>query len=278
MAASVITAIQISDFLENGINGYGWVFPLVIAFILIVLALTSNAEIPDKAISEATFSEPVSPQHSFSPSLPSDDLVNLVTDTIQSLAMVIRNEFARINPRLISVHPSLSSFVGPRTRSLVISYCAVFIAFNSNLKFASRSKQLRKARDLIVEDICRTEAVRLSTELDSDDRRIESMNSRSANDSMLRNELKESNAGIVFVLRTNLNRDLRELEAAGRLAISSIEQGTSDGLLSLCAALRRFMLGDKTMTPEELNHEYGPLVKSWIALAQDQLSKESPGT
>lgn len=200
-------------------------------------------------------------------------LTNLVTDTIQSLAIVIRNELARINPSLASIHPALNAPFGPKTRSLLISYRMVFIAFNSNLKFSSRSKQLRKARDLIVEDICRTEAVRLSAELDSDERRIESMNTRS----MLRNELKGLNAAKITLVRTTLNSDLQELEVAGRLAISSIKQGTPDGLLSLGEALRRFMLGDKKITPEQFNLEYGSLIKSWIALALDQLSKDSPG-
>lgn len=279
-AASVIAAIQIFDFLENGINGHGWVFPIAISAALIVIALTSNDnnEIASRANLETTPHELTSTRFSIPPAQSHGNLTNLVIDSVQSLARIIRNELARINPGLASVHPSLNAHVGPRTRSLIISYCMVCIAFNSNQQFSSRSKSLQVARDLMIEDVCRNEASRLSAELDSDEHRIESMNSRSANDSMLRNELKGLNAAKITLLRTTLNNDLQELEVAGRLAISSIEQGTSDGLLSLYAALRRFILGDKTMTPEEFNHEYGPLVKSWIALAQDQLSKESPGT
>lgn len=280
IAASVIAAIQLSDFLENGINSYGWVFPIAIAAALIVIALTSNdnEEIASRGNLETTPHELISTRCSIPPSQSHGNLTNSVIDTVQSLARIIRNELVRINPGLASVHPSLNALVGPRTRSLIISYCMVFIAFNSNQQFFSRSKLLRVARDLMVEDVCRNEAARLSAELDSDEHRIESMNSRSANDSMLRNELMGLNAAKITLLRTTLNNDLQELEVAGRLAISSFEKGASDGLLSLGAALRRFMLGNKIITPEQFNHEYGPLVKSWIALAQDQLSKESLGT
>ena len=120
--------------------------------------------------------------------------------------------------------------------------------------------------------MCRTEIARLNAELDSDDRKIMvSTGQTSSEQNDLRNELKGLNDAKVVLLRTLLNSDLKELETAGRIAITNLKQGSPDSLNPLYLALRRFMVGNKSISDDDFASEYGAIVQSWIAKARQNI-------
>lgn len=270
--AAIIAAIQAYDFLENGIDSIRWIVSLTVIFILVIFALNKNSEgstistaAPSTTDSSLYLQSTTSiPQH--------DQLVPLLVKSINKLTSEIREELKKINPKLVATHPAINSFVGPTNRSTMISYCMVCIAFNSEPRFTSHSRQLHEARDLVVGEMIRTEAVRLSAELDFDDRKIMvSKGGLTSEQKTARNDVKEMNAGLVAMLRTQLNSDLQELETAGSIVIANLKQDSPDALNPLYLALRRFMVGDISISNDQFANEYGALIHSWIVKAREIL-------
>lgn len=272
IAVAIIAAIQTYDFLENGIGGIGWIVSLAVIFVLTIIALNKDSVSSANSNAATTTIESPFTSHSATSTLQHDQLVSLLVKSIKNLASEIREELKRINPKLVTTHPKLGSLAGLTSQSTKISYCTVFIAFNSEPQLYPRSRQLSEARDLIVNEMCRTEIARLNAELDSDDRKIMvSTGQTSSEQNDLRNELKGLNDAKVVLLRTLLNSDLKELETAGRIAITNLKQGSPDSLNPLYLALRRFMVGNKSISDDDFASEYGAIVQSWIAKARQNI-------